>query len=195
MDRADGGGRKRIVGLAKWDFPRSPYSTATGPSINAKIERLTTTWKTPLASRRCAVALDGYYEWTGPREARQPHYLHSDGLLMAAGLWAQVEGEKRPRFVIVTREARDASGEVHDRMPAFLTPDLLEEWLDPRSFTPPNRQKAVVDEHLQRKESALQGLYSSSEEIASTITEFLVSPKVNNVKKAEPSDATLIEPI
>lgn len=58
----------------------------------------------------------GYFEWTGEKGDKTPHFLHSDGLLSAAGL---------------TREARDASGEVHDRMPAFLTPDTWDAWLTP----------------------------------------------------------------
>ena len=33
-------------------------------------------------------------------------------------------------FVVVTREARDASGEVHDRMPVILAPGDWAEWLE-----------------------------------------------------------------
>ncbi|TFB53436.1 hypothetical protein E3N94_14715 [Cryobacterium sp. Sr3] len=30
--------------------------------------------------------------------------------------------------------ARDASGEIHDRMPVFLTPDVWDQWLRPRKI-------------------------------------------------------------
>ena len=71
----------------------------------------------------------GYYEWTGPKGAKQPHFIHNDELLAAAGLtWTMDVARERHRvFVVVTREARDASGDVHDRMPAFLTPDLWDQ--------------------------------------------------------------------
>lgn len=68
----------------------------------------------------------GYFEWTGDKTPKTPQFLHGDGLLSAAGLTWSMElpnGEQSRCFVVITREARDASGEVHDRMPAFLTPD------------------------------------------------------------------------
>ena len=58
-------------------------------------------------------------------------------MLAAAGLtWTtEIDGDRRRVFVVVTREARDASGEIHDRMPAFLTRDLWDDWLNPSSLT------------------------------------------------------------
>ena len=46
----------------------------------------------------------GYYEWTGEKGSKTPHWLHSDELLAAAGLtWtADVAGERRRVFVVVT---------------------------------------------------------------------------------------------
>jgi hypothetical protein len=67
--------------------------------------------------------------------------------------------------VVITREARDASGEVHDRMPAFLTPDTL----------------AMLER--------------SSADVAATMREHIVDTKVNNTRTVDPSDASLIEPV
>lgn len=44
-------------------------------------------------------------------------------------------GERSRCFVVITREVRGASGEVHDRMPAFLTSDTWDAWLTPEKLT------------------------------------------------------------
>ncbi|WP_082544095.1 SOS response-associated peptidase family protein [Sanguibacter sp. Leaf3] len=58
----------------------------------------------------------------------QPHCIHGPGPLAADGLYAarkdEASGELALTYTIITREARDASGEVHDRMPTFLLSDL-----------------------------------------------------------------------
>jgi len=82
----------------------------------------------------------------GRRDPGTPHFLHGDGLLSAAGLTWSVElpsGEEPRCFVVITREARDASGEVHDRMPAFLTPDTWGAWLTPERLTGETRRRRL----------------------------------------------------
>lgn len=59
-------------------------------------------------------------------------------------------------FVVVTREARDTGGEVHDRMPAFVTADTMDAWLEPVSLNQP------------RREDLLATLDSASAAVAST---------------------------
>lgn len=86
----------------------------------------------------CIVPMSGYFEWTGDKTPKTPHFLYGDGVLSAAGLTWSMElpnGEKSRCFVVITREAQDASGEVHDRMPAFLTPDMWDAWLTPGKLT------------------------------------------------------------
>lgn len=135
----------------------------------------------------------GYYEWTGPKGDKQPHFIHGDGLLAAAGLtWTMdVDGERRRVFVVVTREARDASGDVHDRMPAFLTPDLWDEWLNPASLTVAG--DTAASKH--NREQLLGELDHASLAIASTIQTYEVDRRVNNSRTAAANDAGLIEPL
>ena len=49
----------------------------------------------------------GYFEWTGEKGDKTPHFIHGDGILAAAGLtWSmEVQGEHVRCFVVVTREA------------------------------------------------------------------------------------------
>ncbi|AQY02378.1 SOS response-associated peptidase family protein [Microbacterium foliorum] len=92
-------------------------------------------------------------------------------------------GEKSRCFVVITREARDASGEVHDRMPAFLTPDTWDAWLTPEKLTG------------DRKTEMLAMLENTSSDVASTIREHIVDRKVSNSRTVDPTDPTLLEPV
>lgn len=97
--------------------------------INARIEKIDSGfWAPAFTAARCVVPMRGYYEWTGEKGDKTPHYLHGDGLLAAAGLtWSMdVKGEHVRCFVVITRKARDAGRTVHDRMPAFLAPDAMD---------------------------------------------------------------------
>ncbi|MEP7792523.1 SOS response-associated peptidase family protein [Sanguibacter sp. 25GB23B1] len=73
----------------------------------------------------------------------------------------------------MTREARDASGEVHDRMPVFLEHDVWDEWLHPEKLEDPKAMVAMID--------------ASSQAIAATVTTHLVSRAVNNVRTVDPA--------
>ncbi|MCC4250177.1 MULTISPECIES: SOS response-associated peptidase family protein [Microbacterium] len=130
---------------------------------------------------------------TGAKSPKTAHFLHGDGLLAAAGLtWtADVDGQRRRVFVVITREARDAGGEIHDRMPAFLERDLWDEWLSPAPLT----VKGDAAASKSNRTNLLLALDASSAAIASTIRTHVVDSKVNNTRTVDPGDPTLIEPI
>lgn len=106
-------------------------------TINARIETVATkpafrsAFKTPT---RCLVPMAGYYEWKQLADGKQPFFIHrTDHLpLFAAGLW-----EPRHRLqeetdmgscTVITQDAVDVAGEVHDRMPVFLDPLAIDDW-------------------------------------------------------------------
>ncbi|MFH8253019.1 SOS response-associated peptidase [Microbacterium sp. B2969] len=183
----------RQIELARWDWDR-PASRPTVPIINARMEKLPERfWVGAFSRARCIVPMLGYYEWTGEKGSKTPHWIHSDELLAAAGLtWtADVAGERRRVFVVVTREARDASGEIHDRMPAFLTRDLWDAWLDPQPLTVDGDTATSKRNRLQ----LLDELEASSSAVATTIRTHVVDRKVNNARTADPSDPTLIQAV
>ncbi len=181
-DRGEG----RILELVRWDWQKPANRPKGPPIINARIEKLATGfWSPAFSAARCIVPMRGYYEWTGEKGNKTPHFLHGDGLLAAAGLTWSMElanGERSRCFVVVTREARDAGGEVHDRMPAFLTADTWDAWLTPEKLSG------------QRKVETLAMLDHTSADVASTIHEYVVDRKVNNSRAADPTDPSLIEP-
>ncbi|GAB3399086.1 SOS response-associated peptidase [Schumannella luteola] len=186
----------RTVEQAAWDFHPSFITNHTRPQFNARIETVATNgmWKGAFAAHRVIVPMRGYYEWTGEKNAKTPWFIHAGAepgtdasapLLAAAGLCTvrKVDGEWQLSAAIITREARDASGEVHDRMPAFVTPELRDEWLSPAKLTAGAETEALVD-----------ALLASSEQVAGTVRTHEVDRRVNNSRAVDPADRTLIDP-
>ena len=107
-------------------------------TINARVETVATkpafraAFKAP---RRCLVPMLGYYEWVAEGNLKQPYFVSraDDQLLFAAGLWEwphslQDEGSEGS-CTIITQDAVEIAGEVHDRMPVFLPPSLADDWM------------------------------------------------------------------
>lgn len=75
-------GRELVLmqwGLIPWFSKDGKPSFST---INARAEGVQTaaSYREPFQKRRCLVPANGYFEWTGPREDRQPHYFtRADG--------------------------------------------------------------------------------------------------------------------
>ena len=181
-DRGEG----RLLELARWDWQKPANRPQGPPMINARIEKLATGfWAPAFTAARCVVPMRGYFEWTGEKGDKTPHFLHGDGLLAAAGLTWSMQlstGERARCFVVITRRAQDAGGEVHDRMPAFLTPGAADEWLEPVKLDRGGR------------EGMLTLLDSASAETAATITQYIVDRKVNSTRTVDPADPSVIEP-
>jgi putative SOS response-associated peptidase YedK len=80
------------------------------------------------------VPADGFFEWTGPKENRQPIWFHrSDGgLISFAGLyesWRPSPTEKERTFTIVTTAPNALLEPIHNRMPVILEEDAIDDWL------------------------------------------------------------------
>jgi putative SOS response-associated peptidase YedK len=99
---------------------------------NARSETAATrrTFAAPLRTARCAVPVDGFYEWEGPASARRPSWFHRAG---GAPFWlAAVNAPAaggRPGFSILTTAAIEPVARLHDRMPVILPAALLGPWL------------------------------------------------------------------
>ena len=185
---SDTGEVTRSVDAAVWNFHPSFMKDSKRPQFNTRIETVATNglWKGAFASSRCLVPMRGYYEWTGEPGQKQAWFLHGDGpLLAAAGIYTarKVDDEWEVSMSIITREAKDASGEIHDRMPVFLEPDVWDEYLAPVKLDDAGKADMV----------AL--LTGESDKVASSISSYEVDRKVNNSRTANPDVATLIEPL
>src|SRR6266705_10156 len=106
--------------------------------INARAETLAEkpSFKRLLRSRRCLIVADGFYEWKKEQGGKTPMYITlEDGELFAfAGLWdtwKNADGEQIRTCTIITTSPNELMTPIHNRMPAILTPDARDAWLDP----------------------------------------------------------------
>ena len=121
--------------------------------INARMETVAEkpAYKKAFASRRCLLPADGYFEWytteqknKSGKPLKQPFFIHpADGGVMAmAGLYEIWRDPTRDdddpeRFrwtcTVLTTQAEDELGHIHDRMPLMLPREAYAAWLDPAS--------------------------------------------------------------
>ena len=181
---------QRTLEFARWGF-KPAWAKEKGPRpINARFETAHTNgmFRAGFASSRAVVPMTGYYEWVEMDDGKQPYFVHAAGgeLLHAAGLTTaeqNSDGEWEVSFTIITREAKDAAGEVHDRMPAFLDEELMNEWLAPGKLEKDER------EHLHGMLGDVSGA------VAASLVTHPVDRAVNNVRTLNRKDSGLIAPI
>jgi putative SOS response-associated peptidase YedK len=100
--------------------------------INARSDTVAVkpAFREAVRARRCIVPASGFYEWTaGPDRTRLPYYItRKDGQPLAlAGLW-QPWGEMLT-CAVVTTEAGEGMGGIHDREPVILEAAAWPLWL------------------------------------------------------------------
>ena len=128
----------RRLGAMRWGLvPNWSTDPSAGPRpINARVETLLdrTMFAEPLATRRCLVVVDAFYEWRRPPGApKQPYLLDladgSEAPFALAGIWDRNDGEVT--CAVVTGPADEELAWLHDRMPVRLPEAWWDEWLDP----------------------------------------------------------------
>jgi len=161
---------------ARWGLVNSWAKDAkrAAQQINARAETLESrpAFKEAFKERRCVVPADGFFEWVGPKNARQPIWFHrpDGGLLLFAGLyesWQPKPGEWERTFTIVTTDANEVVGPVHDRMPVILNDEEADAWMLP-------------NEDVKKLE---QLLVPAPERL---LIATAVSPRANSVKNDDP---------
>jgi putative SOS response-associated peptidase YedK len=116
--------------------------------INARIETVAEkpSYRQAFAKRRCLLPADGYFEWMpveGDKKKKQPYFIHpaDGGVLAMAGLYEFWKDPGREdddplkwlvTCTVITTDAEDDLGRIHDRMPMMIEPERWAEWLDPK---------------------------------------------------------------
>jgi putative SOS response-associated peptidase YedK len=135
----------REVIPARWGLVNSWADNAAQASknINARSETVDNrrAFREAFLERRCVVPADGFFEWTGPKTARQPTWFHRDdnNLLLFAGLyeaWQPSPHLWETTFTILTTDANPILANYHDRMPVILADRDADDWMDPRAPDP-----------------------------------------------------------
>ena len=147
--------------------------------INARAETIDSkpSFRNAFKKRRCLIPADGFYEWKGPKGQKQPIFitLPESKPFAFAGLWETWHKKDDPDTMyksctIITTEASDSVREIHHRMPAILTPEMYESWLDP------------LNQNINELKNILQT------GIVTKLKSHAVSKNVNSVKNNEPSN-------
>jgi putative SOS response-associated peptidase YedK len=137
--RSADGGRELLMAHWRliptwWNKPIKEFKLAT---FNARVEEVDTkaSFRDAFKKRRCIIPASGFFEWTGDKKGRTPHYFSaSDGQIMGfAGLWNIRKDDDGQDFIsctMIVREADAWTEKYHDRMPSMLHPDDFDRWLD-----------------------------------------------------------------
>ena len=143
----------REVIPATWGLVRtgSKDASAAAKYINARSETVDTrpVFRDAFEKRRCVVPADGFFEWTGPKTARQPTWFHREDsrLLLFAGLYEAWQKERdvwETTFTILTTAANAVLASYHDRMPVILADRDADDWMDPRAPAPRALKRLLV---------------------------------------------------
>jgi putative SOS response-associated peptidase YedK len=187
-DQPDAPGERRLT-TVRWGLvPSWAKDRSIGNKlINARVETAAEkpSFRRAFSARRCLLPADGFYEWRGEKKStKQPFFIHPrDGVLAMAGLYEIWRDPTRPEddpdaflwsAVILTTDATDDVGQIHDRMPMLVEPDQWEEWLDPDRRDPAELHRLLVP--------AVPGKLDA----------YPVSTEVNNVRNNGPQ---LLDPV
>ncbi|CAN5226607.1 SOS response-associated peptidase [soil metagenome] len=133
---------ERVLHAMRWGLiPAWAKDEKVGfSSFNARADGVDTkpafrgAWK---AGRRCLVVTGGFYEWRkAPPADKQPFAIGmgNGGAMVMAGLWEEWRGFRS--CTIITTEANDLIGRIHDRMPVILSDEQWPAWLGETAADP-----------------------------------------------------------
>jgi len=183
---------ERELRLVRWGLvPSWAKNTSAGARmINARAETVAVkpAFRAAFAKRRCLIPADGYYEWVTEGKAKKPFYIYrtDGGILAFAGIYELWRNSLVPDDAddawhwsasIITTQATDDIGQIHDRMPMVIAPGSWADWLDPAN----NEKEPLLATMRPATTSGHGGLAS-----------YPVSTAVNSVRNNGPS---LIEPL
>lgn len=138
----------RLLANARWGLVPSwsKDRKAAARLINARMETVTQkpSFRKAAAMRRALVPADGYFEWQKTDKGKIPMYLHGadEEVLAFAGLYEYWPDPSLPdghpdkwlrTCTVITTQATDALGHIHDRTPLIVPPGFYDDWLDPET--------------------------------------------------------------
>lgn len=132
-----------------YDWGLIPFWTKAEPdeirgmTLNARAETLFTkpSFRDPIRTRRCLVPSTGYFEWRHEEKKKIPYYIYlkEEPIFSIAGIydvWTDKQtGEQLSTFSIITTTTNPLTDYIHNtkhRMPAILSKEDEEKWLNPR---------------------------------------------------------------
>jgi putative SOS response-associated peptidase YedK len=130
----------RRASLLRWGLIPSwaKDGTVGARMINARAETAAEkpAFKESVASRRCLIAADGFYEWKRNGRSKEPFCFEMAERkpFAFAGLWDRwraPDGTTLETCTILTTTPNQLLADVHNRMPVILSAVNYDLWLDP----------------------------------------------------------------
>ena len=131
-----------------WGFERSwiKKNSSKNYIYNARLEDIfkKETFKDIFYSQRCLVPVSGFYEWSGPKNNRNPYYIKDvkESIIYFAGLWEERRSSLdyskantrkdqgiEYAFLILTVESTKPLKNIHHRMPVIVDNYFSDIWL------------------------------------------------------------------
>ena len=102
------------------------------PLINARAETIheKPSFRKLIARTRVIVPVNGFYEWRRTEGNKAAFYFHSatQDALALAGIY-QISHDGKMQCCLITTDANNVMRPVHDRMPALIPQNALQDWL------------------------------------------------------------------
>jgi len=161
--RDEQGPPARELHVVRWGLIPSWAKDASlgGKMINARAETVAVkpAFRRAFTKRRCIIPADGYFKGQAVTEQgkqrKQPYYIYrkDGGALAFAGIYELWRDEAVPAdherawlwtAAIITTQATDDVGQIHDRMPMVIAPDHWADWLNPDNSEPGQLQATML---------------------------------------------------
>ena len=150
----------RQLHSARWGLvPHWAKAIEGAPLINARIESVLDkpSFRDSVANKRCAIPASGYFEWQTTDGSKTPFYIHpaEPGMLAFAGIYSwwrnpELERSDPQRWLLsvslLTKASAPELSHIHDRNPVLLSPDSMDNWLDPDFEVSPESLGWFADE-------------------------------------------------
>jgi len=100
---------------------------------NARSETVATlpAFRNAVATRRCLVPANGFYEWMASGGIKLPYLftLRGEEPFAFAGIWDPPAGGIPETYCLLTTEPNELVARVHNRMPVILTREAMPRWI------------------------------------------------------------------
>ncbi len=142
---ATNGSLIRQVRAARWGLVPNWATDRRGAArlINARVETVAQkpAFRAAFERRRCLLPALGYYEWERADGRKLPYFLHdpNGSVLAMAGVYELWRDPARATddpdrwlwsAAVLTQQASDVLGKIHDRSPVIVPRELRAAWLD-----------------------------------------------------------------
>ncbi|MDT8911564.1 SOS response-associated peptidase [Amycolatopsis sp. PS_44_ISF1] len=134
---------ERSLRIMRWGlvpfWAKDPSAGSRMINTRSETAREKPAFKRALASRRCLVPADGWFEWRRTGQEKEPFYMTdpAGASIAFGGIWESwrpkddAAAEPLITFSIITTDAAGQLTDVHHRMPLIVPSGHWADWLDP----------------------------------------------------------------